>query len=93
MLNAFSEKLAVSTMHGDDCHEVIFARGGIIKLLTRRSCTHPFGINWLTYRPDATIVTSDALSPRDVHAIAARIRPDLKGTRIRVCDRMTESPW
>jgi DNA gyrase/topoisomerase IV subunit B len=91
ILNALSERLVVSTMHGGDRYRVSFSKGMIRSLLTRERYDEPLGTTWLTYLPDTTIVTGEALRLGDVEQIAGRVRQKAEGVRIRVEDRMTEA--
>jgi hypothetical protein len=90
VLNALSEQLVVSTMHAGDRYRVAFSKGTIVSLLSRTHCDRPLGITWLTYRPDATIITGDVLTSGEVQRIAERLGQKVEGVRIRVQDRMTE---
>ena len=90
VLNALSERLVVSTMHAGDRYRVVFSKGKIVSLLSRKHCDRPLGTTWLTYLPDVTIITGEALTPGDVHGIAERVGLKAEGVRIRVEDRMTE---
>jgi DNA gyrase subunit B len=90
ILNALSERLVVSTMHAGDRYRVIFSKGMIVTLLHRAHCDRPLGTTWLTYHPDATIITGEMLTSDDVHGIAERVGRNADGVRIRVEDRMTE---
>jgi DNA gyrase/topoisomerase IV subunit B len=101
-LNALSEQLVVSTMHDSRRYRGVFSKGMIASLLCHRHYLHlPLGDTWLTYRPDATIVVGEALTPDGLHDIAERVElnlhriaerfgPNAEGVRIRVEDRMTE---
>jgi len=62
----------------------------LLTLLRRTHCDHPLGITWLTFRPDATIIAGETLTPGDVRAIAERVGLKTECVRIRVEDRMTE---
>ena len=90
VLNALSERLVVSTMHAGDRYRVVFSKGKIVSLLGPKHCDRPLGTTWLTYLPDVTIITGEALTPGDVHGIAERVGLKAEGVRIRVEDRMTE---
>jgi DNA gyrase/topoisomerase IV subunit B len=90
VLNALSERLVVSTMHAGDRYRVVFSKGRIVSLLSRTHCDRPLGTTWLTYHPDVTIVTGEALTPGDAHGIAERVGQKTECVRIRVEDRMTE---
>ena len=101
VLNALSERLVVSTMHDGRRYRGVFSKGMIAALLHRAHCDCPLGTTWLTYRPDATVVTGEALTPGDVKGIAERVPPNVRGiaerlglnmegVQIRVEDRMTE---
>jgi DNA gyrase/topoisomerase IV subunit B len=90
VLNALSERLVVSTMHAGDRYRVVFSKGKIVSLLSRTHCDRPLGTTWLTYLPDATIITGEPLTPGDVHGIAERVGLKTEGVRIRVEDRMTD---
>jgi hypothetical protein len=101
VLNALSERLVVSTMHGGRRYRTVFSKGMIASLLRCAHCDCPLGTTWLTYRPDATIVAGEALTPDNLHGITERVGPNLNGiaerfglnmagVQIRVEDRMTE---
>ena len=101
VLNALSEQLVVSTMHDGRRYRGVFSKGMIASLLHCVHCDCPLGTTWLTYRPDATIVAGEVLTPRDVHGIPERVALNMhviaerfglntEGVRIRVEDRMTE---
>src|SRR5262245_23114579 len=90
VLNALSERLVVSTMHAGHCYQVVFSKGTIVSLLRRSHCDRPLGITWLTYRPDATIITGEALTSGEVQQLAERVRQNAESVRIRADDRMTE---
>ena len=90
MVSRPSERLVVSTMHTGDRYRVVFSKGRIVSLLSRTHCERPLGTTWLTYHPDVTIITGDALTLADVHGIAERVGQKTKCMRIRVEDRMTE---
>jgi DNA gyrase subunit B len=91
VLNALSERLVVSTMHDGCRYRGVFSKGMIASLLCRARCDCPLGTTWLTYRPDATVVAGEALTPGDVHGIAERVGLNTEGVRFRVEDRMTEN--
>ena len=90
VLNALSERLVVSTMHDGRRYRGVFCKGMIAALLHRAHCDCPLGTTWLTYRPDATVVAGEALTPGDVQGIAERLGLNMEGVQIRVEDRMTE---
>src|SRR5262249_32789743 len=90
VLNALSEWLGVSTMPAGDRYRVAFSKGKSVSLLSREHCDRPLGTTWLTYLPDATIITGEALTPGDAHGIAERVGLKTKSVRTRVEDRMTE---
>lgn len=102
VLNALSERLVISTMHDGRRYRGVFSKGMIASLLSYdRYLSLPLGDTWLTYRPDATIVAGQALTPNDLHGTAERVGMNLhriaerfglnaEGVRIRVEDRMTE---
>jgi DNA gyrase subunit B len=102
VLNALSERLVVSTMHGGRRYRTVFSKGMIASLLRCAHCDCPLGTTWLTYRSDATIVAGETLTPDDLHGIGERVRLNLngiakrlglnmEGVQIRVEDRMTEA--
>lgn len=89
VLNALSERLVVSTIHAGDRYRVVFSKGRIVSLLSRTPCDAPLGTTWLTYHPDVTIITGEALTLGDVHGIARRLGKTECG-QIRVEDRMNQ---
>jgi DNA gyrase/topoisomerase IV subunit B len=102
VLNALSERLVVSMMHGGRRYRTVFSRGMIASLLRCVHCDCPLGTTWLTYRSDATIVAGKALTPDNLHGITERIGlnvngiaerfgANMEGMQIRVEDRMTEA--
>lgn len=102
ILNALSEQLVVSTLHDSLRYRSVFCKGMIVSLLSpKRYPGSPLGTTWLTYRPDATIVPGQALTPdgahgivdrvgMNLHRLAERLGPSVEGVKIRVEDRMTE---
>lgn len=104
ILNALSERLAVCTMHGSHRYRSVFSKGMIASLLSARPCRRPpspLATTWLTYRPDAAIVTGRALTADDLHGLAERVEGNTRafaercgggagGVRITIDDRMTE---
>lgn len=90
VLNALCERLVVSTMHDGHRYRVVFSRGMLVTLLGRAHCDRPLGSTWLTFRPDATIIASKALTLGEAQEIAARVGRTVERVRIRVEDRTTE---
>lgn len=102
ILNALSELLVVSTVHGAHRYRTVFSKGMIASLLRPKHYPRsPLGATWLTYRPDATIVPGQALMPdgaygvadrvgMNLHHIAERLRLNVESVKIRVEDRLTE---
>jgi DNA gyrase/topoisomerase IV subunit B len=72
--NALSDRLVVSTMHGDDRYRVAFSRGAILALLRREPCETPQGTTWLTYAADSSIITGPPLTMDDIHVVAERVQ-------------------
>jgi hypothetical protein len=77
-------------MHAGHRYRVVFSKATIVSLLHRSHCDRPLGITWLTYRPDATIITGEVLTSGEVQQLAERVGQNAEGVRIRVEDRMTE---
>lgn len=73
ILNALSERLVVSTMHGGRRYRTAFSRGMIASLLRARHCRRPLATTWLTYRPDATIIGGEAMTVDALAGIAERV--------------------
>ena len=71
--NALSERLVVSTVHDGSRYRAVFSKGMLVSLLASRPCSRPLGVTWLTFRPDATIVPGEPLTPRDVEGVAERV--------------------
>jgi hypothetical protein len=92
ILNALSEWLVVSTMHGDARYRVVFAQGRLETLLSRRGCAQPLGTNWFTFRPDPTLIASASLSMSEALDVAERVAASVKGPPILVHDRTAEEP-
>ena len=92
ILNALSERLVVSTMHGDGRYRVVLAQGRIVTLLSRTPCERPLGTTWFTFRPDSTIITGASLSLEDTTEVTERVATNVKHARIVVHDRRTEEP-
>ncbi|MBX3192698.1 MAG: hypothetical protein KF819_37285 [Labilithrix sp.] len=90
VLNALSDRLVVSTMHGDDRYRAVFSQGLIVSLLARTSCERPLGTTWLTFLPDATLITGDALTRDDAAQVAERVMQGAAGVRVSVDDRTSE---
>ena len=57
VLNALSEQLLAATVSGGQRYRAVFGRGTLISLLAKAPCEKPLGTNWLTFRPDPTIIT------------------------------------
>jgi topoisomerase-4 subunit B len=87
VLNALSERLVVSTMHDGHRYEAMFARGAIVQLLARTPCDAPLGTNWLTFRPDPSIITGD-LDVEAAEPIVERAARD--AVRVELVDRTSE---
>lgn len=92
ILNALSERLVVSTMHGDARYRVVFAQGRLVSLLSRTQCDQPLGTTWFTFRPDPTLITGAPLSMHEATEVTERVAASVKGPRIIVHDRATEEP-
>jgi DNA gyrase/topoisomerase IV subunit B len=91
VLNALSERLVVSTMHGDQRYRAVFSRGNLVTLLSRTRCAEPLGTTWLTYRRDATKVQGPPLTLIEAQAVAQRVM-QASGIRINVYDRVADQP-
>src|SRR5262249_33663630 len=93
VLNALSERLVVSTMHNGQRYRAVFSRGMLMTLLGRVHCDQPLGVTWLTFLPDATIITGEVLTFDAVQRISERLARKAEGVRIRVEGRTTEDGW
>lgn len=91
VLNALSERLVVSTMHGDLRYRAVFSRGNIVMLLSRNRFGSPLGTTWLTYRRDESKVLGPALTLLEAQAVAQRVMQTL-GVRVSVYDRVNDEP-
>ena len=91
VLNALSERLVVSTMHGDQRYRAVFSRGNLVTMLSRSRCATPLGAIWLTYRRDDTKVGGAALTVTEAQAVAQRVMQST-GVRIHVYDRVADEP-
>lgn len=87
ILSAFSEHLAVSTVHDGRRYYAGFSRGGIVTLLREDECKEPLGTNWFTFAPDTAIITGD-LSKAEAAAIAEQVTTDV--VPVRFIDRTAE---
>lgn len=91
VLNALTERLVVSTMHGDVRFRAVFSRGNLVTLLSRSRCTTPLGTTWLTYRRDEAKVLGPMLTVVEAQAVAQRVS-QASGVRIHVYDRINDEP-
>jgi hypothetical protein len=93
ILNALSERLVVSTMHGDRRYRVAFAKGMVATLLQPASCGRPLETIWFAFRPDTAIIGGGPVTWADLQHIAERIGRQ-GGLRIRVDDHSgEEADW
>lgn len=86
VLNAFSDWLVVSTMHGGRRYRAAFSRGTLATMLASAPCDKPLGASWMTFIPDASLLPGE-LSPWDAAKLVARLR-----IKVQVADRTTEDP-
>jgi DNA gyrase/topoisomerase IV subunit B len=93
VLNALSVRLVVSTIHDGQRYRAVFSRGMLMTLLGRVHCDQPLGVTWLTFLPDAAIITGEVLTFDAVRRIGERLARKAEGVRIRVEDRTTEDGW
>ncbi|MFO0736391.1 MAG: hypothetical protein U0270_10935 [Labilithrix sp.] len=91
VLNALSERLVVSTMHGDLRYRAVFSRGNIVMLLSKNRYATPLGTTWLTYRRDSTKVLGPSLTLIEAQAVAQRVM-QTSGIRVNVYDRVNDEP-
>jgi DNA gyrase subunit B len=91
VLNALSERLVVSTMHGGNRYRAVFSRGMVVTLLARCSCETPLGTTWFTFYPDDGIITGPPLNEDDARAAVERLTVQLGGVPIVIHDRSTET--
>ncbi len=91
VLNALSERLVVSTMHGDVRFRAVFSRGNLVTLLSRSRTQTPLGTTWLTYRRDEAKVLGPMLTVLEAQGVAQRVS-QASGVRINVYDRINDEP-
>jgi DNA gyrase/topoisomerase IV subunit B len=91
VLNALSERLVVSTMHGDLRYRAVFSRGNIVMMLSKNRYATPLGTTWLTYRRDDRKVIGPALTVVEAQAVAQRVMQST-GVRVNVYDRINDEP-
>jgi DNA gyrase/topoisomerase IV subunit B len=91
VLNALSERLVVSTMHGGNRYRAVFSRGMVVSLLARSPCETPLGTTWFTFRPDESIVTGAPLTESEARAAVGRVTRDFSDVPIAIHDRSTET--
>lgn len=90
VLNALSDRLVVSTMHGGERYRAVFSQGLIASLLARTSCETPLGTTWLTFLPDATLIAGEPLTRDDAEGVAERVAQEAGGVKVSVDDRTSE---
>lgn len=72
VLNALSERLVVSTLNGGERYRAVFGRGTLVSLLSKTPCDEALGSCWLTFLPDASVITG-SVSATEAAAIASRV--------------------
>lgn len=87
--NALSVRLVVSTMHDGTRYRAAFSRGGLVTLLSRAPVREALGASWLTFEPDATLL-SGGLTFEDVQSIVARLSSSVAITAHDRTDRETD---
>jgi DNA gyrase subunit B len=90
VLNALSDRLVVSTVHGGERYRAVFSQGLIVSLLARTSCEAPLGITWLTFLPDATLITGEPLAREEAASVAERVTQAAGSVTVSVDDRTSE---
>src|SRR6186713_2489020 len=72
ILNALSERLVVSTVHGAERYRAVFAKGVVVSLLRKESCETPLATNWMTFLPDCALL-GHAVDAAEAEQILVRI--------------------
>lgn len=91
VLNALSERLVVSTMHGELRYRAVFSRGNIVMMLSRNRYATPLGTTWLTWRRDDSKIYGAPLTVMEAQAVAQRVM-QASGVRVNVYDRTGDEP-
>lgn len=91
VLNALTERLVVSTMHGELRYRAVFSRGAIVMLLSKTRFAAPLGSTWMTYRRDGAKVLGAPLTIDEARAVADRVQA-VTQVRVNVYDRSAEEP-
>lgn len=89
MTNALSERMLVVTRHEDIAWCARFQRGCIAALLTRFEPREALGHGWITFRPDASIV-SGSVGIDEARRIVDAIARDAAGVTLEMVDRSGE---
>ncbi|MBL8605869.1 MAG: hypothetical protein JNL38_01055 [Myxococcales bacterium] len=91
VVNALSERLVISTLHGGVRYRAAFQKGGLVSLLSTARLAEAFGASWLTFQPDGAIVPG-RVDASAAERIAARVARESEGGAVSVIDRSTEKP-
>ena len=75
ILNALSEQLVVSTMHGGDRYRAVFSQGMIVSLLTRTHCASPLGTTWVT---GSRSHVAQVIGKSSANSLFERLRPEIR---------------
>lgn len=89
MTNALSERMMVVTRHDDVAWCARFQRACIAALLTKLEPREVLGHSWITFRPDASIV-SGSVSIDEARRIAREIARDAPAVMLDIVDRSGE---
>jgi DNA gyrase/topoisomerase IV subunit B len=92
IVNALSERLVVSTVHSGVRYRAAFRRGGLIGLLGRTGQTdEALGTNWITFKPDETVVPG-AVTFEDAERLIGQLAARAPNVELSAIDRTQEKP-
>lgn len=89
MTNALSERMLVVTRHDDVAYCARFQRGCVAALLTRFDPREVLGQSWLTFRPDASVVTG-TMGIDEARRVGREIARDAAAVTLEIVDRSGE---